>query len=232
MPVVGGGDNATSTATATGGGSTDTATSTGGAGSGSAEPTASNTAQATATSNSSANLRPAKGKVTYTSNDTAADGTVSSGTFTVYTDPPNVRRDSTYSDGTSVVVIETADATYYCTGSSSTDQGCYFQAYRADLSYFLSFRDWFVQAQAEGISLTKSSIAGTNAFCFSAPENANGEYGTICVSDDGLLVSTDGTIPAGGKMNWLATSYSTDVSGSDFEPPYPVYTTPAIPTGY
>jgi hypothetical protein len=222
----GGGDNdGDSSGDDNGPSATQTPADTGGGDNTTGSVTATAAEQATATSTSDANLPPAKGKVTYTYDDTKADGTPSSGTFTVYTDPPNVRSDTTESDGTLTVVIETPDATYFCAGSSSS---CYLSSDTGNLeSLFLIYRDWFATAQEQGISLTESSIAGTDAFCYSGEDN--GETNTICISDDSLLLSLDGTLHDGTKSHWLATSYSTDVSDSDFEPPYPVITVAPTP---
>jgi hypothetical protein len=85
-------------------------------------------------------------------------------------------------------------------------------------------------AQVGGVSITKSNetIAGTNATCYSGL--SSGSTDKFCFSDSGVLLVTQ-TTDSSGTSGLVATAYSTDVSDSDFQPPYPVTTIPGIPTG-
>ena len=84
-------------------------------------------------------------------------------------------------------------------------------------------------AEAQGIDVSRSSesIAGTDANCFSG--NDNGDVGKFCFSDDGLMLLSENGSADGSSSSIKATSFSSDVSDSDFEPPYPVTTTIDIP---
>jgi TolA-binding protein len=236
LAACGGSSSTTSTATATSAGQS-TATNAGGS-------TATNTGQATATSGSSdiasqlaalgGKIQQSTGKITYT--DTSTDGTTTS--LTYYSGPPNFRYDSTGSDGSLSIYIETPQTTYICT---SADQTCIASAGSGTGSAGLGLLSGFFSpalidamsaaAQAQGVSITKSNetIAGTNATCYSGV--SSGSTDKFCFSDSGILLSTQTTDASGGTSGLTATAYSSDVSASDFQPPYPVTTIPAIPTG-
>jgi hypothetical protein len=205
---------------------------------------ATKTEQATETSSSSTDIasqlaalggdiKQATGKVTYTSTDSS--GTTS--TITLYSKPPNSRYDTLDSDGSTSSYIQTPQITYICT---SSDQSCIAQpgsgTGSAGLGLFgglfsSTYIDALVAAaQAQGISITKSNetIAGTNASCYEGTSNGSTEK--FCFSDSGILLKTQ-TTDSSGTSGLTATSFSSDVSDSDFLPPYPVTTIPAIPTG-
>jgi hypothetical protein len=235
LAACGGSSSTTSTATATSAGQS-TATNAGGS-------TATNTGHATATSSSSdiasqlaalgGDIKQATGKVTYT--DTSSDGTTS--TITFYAKAPNSRYDTIASDGSTSAYIETPATTYICT---SADQTCIATAGSGTGSAGLGLLSGFFSpalidtltaaAQAQGISITKSNetIAGTNASCYGG--TSSGSTYKFCFSDSGVLLETQST-DSSGTSGMVATAYSGDVSDSDFQPPYPVTTIPAIPTG-
>jgi hypothetical protein len=80
----------------------------------------------------------------------------------------------------------------------------------------------------DGVTLVKSSetIAGVDGDCYDAvgdldPDQSGNETGKICFSEEGLLLSLDFEA-AGESYSLIATEASTDVSDSDFEPPYDV----------
>jgi hypothetical protein len=207
-----------------------------------------NTEQATATSESTSSsgdvlsqlqalgggVKQAKGKIMYT--ETATSGSTTS--ITYYSKPPNGRYDTTESDGSTTVLIETPATTYICT---SREQICTATAGSGTGSAGLGLLSAFFNsssidvlvaaAQAQGISITRSSetIAGTDASCYSGENSGSAEK--LCFSDSGVLLSEQTTDPSGSTTGLMATAYSSDVSDSDFAPPYPVLTIPAIATG-
>jgi hypothetical protein len=231
-----GGDSTTTSATATSSGSTATHAP---------GTTSAPTAQATGTPSSTAdiasqlaalggNVTQATGKVTYTSTDSG--GTTS--TITFYSKPPNSRFDSASADGSTTAYIETPQTTYICT---SSDQTCLAQPASgtgsAGLGLFggLSISTYIdaiaAAAEAQGVSITKSSVsvAVTNASCYEGTSSGSTEK--FCFSDSGVLLETLTTKADGTTSGLKATAFSSDVSDSAFQPPYPVTTIPAIPTG-
>ncbi|HEY8767472.1 MAG TPA: hypothetical protein VIP09_09475 [Dehalococcoidia bacterium] len=241
LVACGGGDSTTSSATATTSGRT-TATQ-------APNPDATKTEQATATSGSSSadiasqlaalggNITQATGKVTYTSTDSS--GITS--TITFYSKPPNSRFDSTAADGSTTAYIETPQTTYICSSDAAQqNQTCLAQAGTgtgsAGLGLFGSFFSptlvdaLTAAAQAQGIEIKKTSetIAGTDASCFEGTYNGSTEK--FCFSGDGVMLAEQIT-DTSGTTGLTATAYSRNVSDSDFQPPYPVTTIPAIPTG-
>ena len=80
----------------------------------------------------------------------------------------------------------------------------------------------------EGVALERSSqsIAGFDADCYDAsgdlePEEPGDETGKVCFSEEGLLLSVDFE-GASDSYSLVATEATTDVSDSDFEPPFDV----------
>jgi uncharacterized protein YdeI (BOF family) len=240
LAACGGGDSTTSSATATTSGhNTNTQ---------SPNSNATKTEQATETSSSSTdiasqlaalggNITQATGKVTYTSTDSS--GTTS--TITFYSKPPNSRFDSTSADGSTTAYIETPQTTYICSSDAAQqNQTCLAQAGTgtgsAGLGLFGSFFSptlvdtLAAAAQAQGIEIKKTSetIAGTDASCFEGTYNGSTEK--FCFSGDGVMLAEQIT-DTSGTTGLTATAYSRNVSDSDFQPPYPVTTIPAIPTG-
>ena len=214
-------------------------------GSGATGSSATNTAEATAGSTDSNDvldqlaalgndIDQVTGKVSY--NVTDADGSTS--TFTLYAKPPKSRIDSTdSSDNSTTSFIETEDASYTC---ESTSNSCLktpaTSGSSAGLGLFGAFFspeyvDALVSAaRAQGIDVQKSSenIAGTDADCYSGTET-DGTFGKFCFGN-GLMLYTE-TTDSSGTTKLEATSFSSDVSDSDFEPPYPVTDLSSIPTG-
>ncbi len=182
----------------------------------------------------SGGVKQAKGKVTYTETGTSGSST----SITYYSNPPNTRYDSTGSDGSTTVYIDTPATTYIC---ASSWQICTATAGSITGSTGLGLLSMFFNpssidaivtaAQAQGTSITRSSesIAGTDATCYSGEKNGSAEK--FCFSDSGVLLSEQTTDASGSTTGLTATAYSSDVSDSDFQPPYPVTTIPAIPTG-
>src|SRR3990172_10583611 len=167
------------------------------------------------------------GKISYDITD--SDGTVSSMTF--YAKSPNSRFDS--SDGTTTsIIIYTPDTTYICdsetesclaTPGSGEDTGA--------LGIFGAFLSpeiitaYVAIADAAGVDVNKSdeSINGIDATCFSWDDDTSADVGKgkFCFNDAGVMVYQE-TVDDSGTSKLEATDYSSDVSDSDFEPPYPV----------
>ena len=237
LAACGGGDSTTSSATATTSGRTTVTQK--------PNSNATKTEQATDTPSSSADIasqlaalggdvKQTTGKVTYT--DTSSGGSTS--TITFYSKPPNSRYDTIDSDGSTSSYIETPQTTYIC---SSSDQSCLATAGSGTGSAGLGLLGGFFSstyvdvlvaaAQAGGADISKSNetIAGTNATCYGGL--SSGSTDKFCFSDSGVMLAELTTDASGVTSGLTATAYSTDVSDSDFLPPYPVTTIPAIPTG-
>ena len=157
-------------------------------------------------------IQQVTGKVTYTSTDTAADGTVTTSTFTYYSKEPNSRLDTVDTDGTTAIIKNTG-TTYICT---SSDQSCIAEtgsgAAPGGLGVFGGFFsgayiDALVSAaEAQGIDVSRSSenIAGTDATCFSG--NDNGDVGKFCFSDMGSFCSPRTNLPRVVDRMWQRPS--------------------------
>jgi outer membrane lipoprotein-sorting protein len=166
------------------------------------------------------------GKISYDITD--SDGSVSSMTF--YAKPPNSRFDS--SDGTTTtIIIYTPDTTYIC---DSDTESCLATPGSGDtgalglVGAFLSpdiISAYVAVAEAAGVDASKSdeTINGIDATCFSwDDDSADGvSTGKFCFNDAGVMVYQE-TEDDSGTSILEATDYSSDVSDSDFEPPYPV----------
>jgi outer membrane lipoprotein-sorting protein len=170
------------------------------------------------------------GKVSYT--NTEEDGTTS--TFTFWSLPPKSRFDTTSADGSSSSYITTADSTYYCDSSS---QSCisYGSGTSGGVNPFGIFfspttlQAYVAAADAAGVNVDTSdeSINGIDASCYTWQDPSDStNQGKLCFNSDGIVVSEEFT-SSSGTFSLKATEVSTDVSDSDFEPPYPVTTLPS-----
>jgi hypothetical protein len=178
------------------------------------------------------NLKQAKGKVTYDLTDTKSDGTVTTSSFTIYSDPPNSRFDVSNATSGLTSFIETPSGSYSCSAStqkcigfsttSSTGVGLLSGLFTPDVinSYI---------SKLTGVSISKSSdtIAGVSATCYSwqNAQTSVATSGKVCFSGDGLMLSVDSTDATGSKTSLKASAVSTTISAADFQPPYPVTTT-------
>lgn len=182
----------------------------------------------------SSDLENVTGRVTY--NIAEDDGSTTSMTF--YAKPPNSRFDSTDSSGTTSIIISTPDKMYIC---ASDTQSCFGYPGTGDTSSLGAFGAFlspevistYIQlADAAGVDVNKSdeSISGIDATCYSWDDDSSGdvERFKLCFNDAGIMVYEE--IASGGSTTKLtASDVSSDVSDSDFEPPYDV-TTLDIPT--
>jgi hypothetical protein len=178
------------------------------------------------------NLKQAKGKVTYDLTDTKSDGTVTTSSFTIYSDPPNSRFDVSNATSGLTSFIETPSGSYSCSAStqkcigfsttSSTGLGLLSGLFTPDVinSYI---------SKLTGVSISKSSdtIAGVSATCYSWQngQTSVATSGKVCFSGDGLMLSVDSTDTTGSKTSLKASAVSTSVSAADYQPTYPVTTT-------
>ena len=179
-------------------------------------------------------LENVTGKVTY--NIAEDDGSTTSMTF--YAKPPNSRFDTTDSSGTTSIIISTPDTMYICDSDSQSCVGYPGSGDTSSLGAFGAFLSpdvigTYIQlADAAGVDVNKSdeSIGGIDATCYSWEDDTSGdvERFKLCFNDDGIMVYEE--IVSGGSTTKLtASEASSDVSDSDFEPPYDV-TTLDIPT--
>lgn len=78
------------------------------------------------------------------------------------------------------------------------------------------------------VDRAQRTIAGVDATCFTVSGGlvALGE-GEMCFSDEGLLLLLRSEA-AGASFTFEATSVSTDVTDSDFEPPYDIFELPGL----
>lgn len=174
-------------------------------------------------------IKQVTGKVTY--QDTQSDGTTS--TLTFYSKPPNSRYDTIDSDGSTSAIIETSDTTYICSSDAAqTDQSCIEETgttggtglgFAASLFSPALVDALAAAAQAQGIDINKTSenIAGTDADCYEGTYSGSTEK--FCFSGDGVMLA-ELTTDASGTSGLRATAYISDVSDSDFQPPYPIST--------
>jgi hypothetical protein len=171
------------------------------------------------------------GKVTYET----GDETGTTGTMTLYSDPPNNRSrfDTSDDSGGVFILISTQEATYTCTASdaSGSDGLCITGEGSEDagnLGLFGLFTSPALLASyvddLAGIDVSQSSeeVAGQDAECFAWEGDFEGESGSgkICLADNGLMLSADFEGSDGTTTHMQATDVSFDVSDSDFEPPF------------
>jgi len=180
-------------------------------------------------------LENVTGKVTY--NIVGDDGSTTSMTF--YAKPPNSRFDSTDSGGTTSIIISTPDNMYICGSDSQSCLG--YPGSGADTSSLGGFGallspeviNTYIQlADAAGVDVNKSdeSIGGIDATCYSWEDDTSGDVERFkwCFNDAGIMVYEE-IVSSGSTTKLTASEVSSDVSDSDFEPPYDVITVD-IPT--
>ncbi len=174
------------------------------------------------------NLEDATFKVTLTfSGEAAAD--LGEGEMTWYQKPPNTRFDiSAQAEGEefAFIVINTPDASYACTSFPGAGGTCFKGDAQDASNPFAGFAD-IVEGVDEEITAgdvtvrtrIERKIAGVDAVCWEI-ESPEGD-GTFCASESGIPLLIKTTTPD-GTFTLEATDVSTDVSDSDFEPPYEV----------
>jgi hypothetical protein len=170
-------------------------------------------------------LQNKEGKVVYTFTSTDADGTETSGTFTIYSKPGvGSRFDFDDGSGSTGSFITNSDGTYICAEGT-----CFQSPGGADVNPFIGF---FTDPQTllsevgdiADVDHSSKTVAGQDADCYSASTD-DGE-GEVCFSDDGLLLSIHGTDADGTSIDFVASSAETSVPDADLELPYPVQSFP------
>ena len=169
----------------------------------------------------------ATGVVTY---DFISEGETLS--WTIYSDGTNSRVDVDSADG-GFITITTPTESYFCSASGGTgfcfpggegsgDTNPYlglftgFASSAAIFTYLDAFSDVDVSESSE-------NIAGVDANCYQASGDLVGDSGTLkwCFSDSGLLLLAQYDLES-GDFEMRATSFSDNVPGDAFEPPYEV----------
>lgn len=151
-------------------------------------------------------------------------GANTTGTMTIYADPPNARTDHlNTSTGETTSFIQRGDQSFVCTSGQ-----CF--AYPAGAAVNpIPFVSQYAEpvainriaAASAGIDLqtTEEEIAGFQARCFHVTNE--GTEITWCFSDDGLLL-LGASRSADAEFEMRATQVNRNVSAADFEPPFPV----------
>ncbi len=186
--------------------------------------------------NLTGDIQQQTGKVTY--NVTNSDGTVTTMTFYSDADSKSSRFDTTDSDGSTTSFITNGDGSFSCDSSSQIciDYGSSGLGAGLGLGFASFFSSDYISAyvaaaQAAGVSVDTSSetYAGMDATCFSWTDPSDStSSGKICFGGDHHILVYEEFGDTDGTTKFEATDYSSDVSSSDFETPYPVTT---IPTG-
>jgi len=174
-------------------------------------------------------LAESPGKVAYTFTSSAGT-TESTGSFTLFWNPPGFWRIDMETDGTTVTFITVDGSTYSCA------EGACFESPVGIPLPFLSFLTNpeslvdLVDTEAAGIEFEKSDdeIAGQSVTCYSASGTVEGQEGSAqyCFNDDGLMLRLDGGSEVGGAFRLEATNVESTVSEADFELPYPAQSIP------
>jgi hypothetical protein len=146
------------------------------------------------------------------------------GTWTLIQDVAGNRsRFEIDSDGQSMVMITTADQTIACAEGSCFDAGGAMGAAIPNIGDIFTEGINGVQEEAAGGTVRRidgRTIAGVDAECVEF-ESADGTEGTACYAEGGIPLLIEATT-TDGPLRMEATSFSTEVSDADFEPPFPV----------
>ncbi len=174
-------------------------------------------------------------KVTYQVSGFGGAGT--QGTMTWYKKGDNLRMDMTGlvqgQQGTTTIIM-LPNVTYVCTAAEAGTGGMCFsspsQAGQGASQIASQLGQNLADPNLSVVSTSSRSIAGQNAKCYTVQSpNITGQA-EYCMSSDGAPLSVKETVQ-GSEMTMEATDYSSDVSDSDFQPPYPVSSIPSgVPT--
>lgn len=174
----------------------------------------------------------ATGRVTYR----VSGAGQTAGEWTVVQKPPNSRIEfaSTEpgSEGRTIIIV-TEDKSYVCF-SASGQENCIetpssqTQDETAPLDPLFSIPNEII-ADAEAVNVLEESdrtIAGVDAKCFTVESGlADLAEGEMCFSEEGMLLYLR-TGSGATEFTFEAIDASTDVSDSDFEPPYEIFDLP------
>jgi len=163
-------------------------------------------------------------------------GTDSSGTFTLYWQPPdNWRLDMTI-DGQATTILNSGGKSYICSEAGGEGQCLESPVSQIPLPFLGSFVDTdayesLVEGTFSGVDIDRSdeTIAGQDAQCYNASGTVEGVEGEseFCFTGDGVPVRIMGG-GGGSTFSMEATSVETSVGDADFQPPFPIL---EIPTG-
>jgi hypothetical protein len=149
----------------------------------------------------------------------------------IYQKDGNRRIDFEDPTGTSIF-ITTTDAVYVCAESQCIKYPTDDPTAELGLGLFTGLlsaeavADQFDLPEGVEIETFGQTVAGIDASCYRAagdlePEESGDETGEICFSEEGLLLSLD-FVGAGESYSLIASEATTEVSDSDFEPPFEV----------
>lgn len=167
--------------------------------------------------------------VSYETQATSPDGDFT-GSMTLYQGSDRQRTDlalTTDGEEFEVISITTSEGSLFCTPAEETclaiptdgafGAGANPGDFALDALEELQGQDGIGRVTPIG----QRTIAGTEAECFEITEGDSGT-GTACISSEGVPLFTDFNDGAGSTWLMEATEYSTSVSDSDFEAPFPV----------
>ncbi len=170
-------------------------------------------------------------KVTYQVSGFGAAG--SQGTMIWYKKGDNLRMDMTGlvpgQQGTTTMIMG-SDTTYICTASPGVGTGgiCLSspsQAGQGAGQIASQLGKTLADPSLNVVSTSSRSIAGQDAKCYTVQSASITGQAEFCMSSDGAPLSVKETVQ-GSEMTMEATDYSSNVSDSDFQPPYPVSAMP------
>ena len=166
-------------------------------------------------------------KARYSGASTTTGGSgAGTNTVTIEQKPPK----SLFSAGNGGSILNNGSTTYYCSNAGGRSACLSMSASANPLAPLLNvyngstaltlFQQWRTQLAARvtgaDVNFTTASFAGQHAKCVTWSYQA--QSAKYCVTDSGILAYAGGTGSYGATSLQL-TSYSTDVSDSDFNPP-------------
>ena len=195
------------------------------------------TSEATATESSSgggdaadladifAGFQTATFNVTYDLQSDSSSEEAMSGTWNWVRDNDNERtRFEVEFDGDKVIMITTPDQSLLCSDGACFDASGVMGSAMPNIGDMFTQSIDDVQSQTTTATVKKidgRTIAGVDADCVEFEDTTEGVTGTACYAEGGIPLLIDSQT-ADGNFHLEATSFSTDVSDSDFEAPFPV----------
>ena len=174
----------------------------------------------------SARWGDASGKIVYEFK-TSAGGSDTTSKMTYYIDPPNSRTDFEDGSGEVISFIQQGDKTYVCSVGSCFSypggSGVNPIPFVGDNAYPDAISDRVAGLGGIEIDRSEDEIAGVDVTCFKV--EVAGSETAWCFSEDGLLLLSS-TKAAGSEFEMRATEVDSDVSDTDFDPPFDVIEIP------
>jgi len=128
------------------------------------------------------------------------------------------------SEGETVIMITTADQSIVCAEDACFDAGGAMGGAIPNIGDMFNEGIEDVQADASTATVRPTDgreIAGTDTECVEFEDEAEGVSGLACYAEGGIPLLIESETPD-GNFRMEATSFSTDVSDEDFEPPFEV----------